>query len=294
MFQEIVDRYSPYGFKLDAAGLPVVAYHYTDAGGLVGMLSSDAIWASEYRFLNDRSEVQHTLAIVRSLLLKRTDRQCANDLRKLCAKILQELDKPQDTEVCVFSLSEDGDSLSQWRGYAHDGQGFTLGFDVNALVRAGEADDAVFCFSKVEYDATKQQLGLSKALEEVEREFTKRIADGQSRAHVITAAANAFDLITWNRAVNNKHVSFESEREWRISSFSNAAEMKVRARQNGLAPYLELTAKELCGLEKLPLREIGIGPGFSLQDQLPAVKALCRQYGYKPRIYSASAPYRSL
>ena len=58
-------------------------------------------------------------------------------------------------------------------------------------------------------------------------------------------------------------------------------------------PYMEMTAEELCGNDRLPIKEIGIGPGFAGKDQLPAVRALCKQYGYDPEVYLASAPYRS-
>ena len=67
-FRDVVDRFSPYGVKYDAADIPAIAYHYTDAAGLVGMLSTHKVRATEFRFLNDRSEVRHTLNLVRDLL----------------------------------------------------------------------------------------------------------------------------------------------------------------------------------------------------------------------------------
>ena len=49
-FRDVVDRFSPYGVKYDAADIPAIAYHYTDAAGLVGMLRTRKVRATEFRF----------------------------------------------------------------------------------------------------------------------------------------------------------------------------------------------------------------------------------------------------
>lgn len=297
MFEGFEKRFSPYGIKHDPADLPATLYHYTDATGLVGMLSSNKIWATEYRFLNDHSEVRHTLVLVRSMIIKRMKQAPSQDMSALYSAILEKLDQPADNEMCVFSLSEEADSLSQWRGYARDGQGFTVGFDVSALVAEAEKDDACYAFAKVEYDETKQERGLLAALKEIERIAAAEIAKDQSgKKKIIAEAADQFEIVLWNRAVINKHSSFASEREWRIASFALGSRdsVKVRSRANGLVPYMELDSEELASMDKLPIIEIGIGPGFSAQDQIPAVRALCRHHGHKVRTYMANAPYRSM
>ena len=41
--------------------VPDVLYHYTDSGGLKGILSSGKIWATDIHYLNDKSEIQLAL-----------------------------------------------------------------------------------------------------------------------------------------------------------------------------------------------------------------------------------------
>lgn len=300
IFQTIIDRYSPHGIRADRARLPKVVYHYTNAAGLNGILESDKVWATEYRFLNDRSEVQYTRGIVQSILTKRMQASPADDLSKLYSSILSRLDRPaDDTEIYVFSLSEDGDSLSQWRGYGQDARGFAIGFDLTSLLNATEADDGSVSCTRVEYDLEYQQDGLCSALRDIERTYEAELKKhGADPATVLSKAATAFDIIGWNRSMINKHASFASEREWRLFSFfEDDARLtcKVRGRGTGFLPYAEFDSVDLGGEGgKLPIVEIGIGPGFGDHDQKLAVEVLCRQHGYKPKIYRANAPYRSL
>jgi hypothetical protein len=45
--------------------MPSSVFHYTDAAGLLGILSSETLFATDYRYLNDSTEA----ALIRELLL---------------------------------------------------------------------------------------------------------------------------------------------------------------------------------------------------------------------------------
>jgi hypothetical protein len=45
-------------------GGPAILYHYTAADGLLGMLQSHQIWATNVRFINDRSELDYGINLV--------------------------------------------------------------------------------------------------------------------------------------------------------------------------------------------------------------------------------------
>lgn len=49
--------------------LPEAIYHYTSPSGLRGIISSNSIWFTHYKFLNDRSEKVYTFLLYRKLLL---------------------------------------------------------------------------------------------------------------------------------------------------------------------------------------------------------------------------------
>src|SRR5438876_8292740 len=59
-------------------------FHYTDAAGLSGILSSKMLFVSDYRFLNDSTE----LGVIRDLLLPVLEAEIADIIPKLIEKKL--------------------------------------------------------------------------------------------------------------------------------------------------------------------------------------------------------------
>ena len=51
---------------------PDLLFHYTNAGGLLGILSTSRIWATNYRFLNDSSEIAYGAAIFEAVVQERS------------------------------------------------------------------------------------------------------------------------------------------------------------------------------------------------------------------------------
>jgi hypothetical protein len=110
---------------------PKVLYHYTSLESARKILESRKIWASRIYFLNDASEVEYGADIVS----ERID---------ACSRIPEHLRKffrrgPQREEsefirqarswpTHVFCLSENPDSLNQWRAYGKSGGGVAIGF----------------------------------------------------------------------------------------------------------------------------------------------------------------------
>src|SRR5262245_50075307 len=52
---------------------PTVLYHYTDGAGLLGIVESQAIWASDVEFLNDAQELVYARDAFYDELQKRAD-----------------------------------------------------------------------------------------------------------------------------------------------------------------------------------------------------------------------------
>ena len=47
---------------------PAVLYHYTDVAGLIGICSSQSVWASNLRFMNDARELAHARKLIVDVL----------------------------------------------------------------------------------------------------------------------------------------------------------------------------------------------------------------------------------
>lgn len=126
---------------------PPVLYHYTSNVGLLGMIASQEFWFTEIRFLNDSREfrlacdalvkgIQRYAGTYRQQWL---DRGCSGaEFESMVANMCNgghyeaAFGKvAKRGHPFVFSLTEEGDLLSQWRAY---GKGeYCIGFDSTKL-----------------------------------------------------------------------------------------------------------------------------------------------------------------
>ncbi len=275
--------------------VPEILYHYTDAAGLVGMLSFHKIWLTDMRFLNDKTELVHTKNLVNNVFEEFRQQKEDDLVNNLIEKTINWQARSNDNEAFNFSLSEKADDLSQWRGYAREGSGFTLGFSGARLIEAKNEREE-FGFAKVDYDVKSQTKALLSALREIEvvlRDYCAK--NPENTEEYVQESSRMFDWVIESRSVLNKHHSFASEAEWRVFAYhptdTDESYVKVRASGVRLVPYLEDSIAGEVGA-KLPIVSIGIGPAFAGGEEIYAVQALCRSSGYDPIIYVADTPYR--
>ena len=118
---------------------PAILYHYTAAEGLLGMLQSHQIWATNVRFMNDRSELDYGIRLVRRVFEeeefvgKLPPRDLPRFAKKKAAIQLMLDDAEKKTTHFAISFCEKENLLSQWRGYGQSGSGFALGFQADRL-----------------------------------------------------------------------------------------------------------------------------------------------------------------
>jgi hypothetical protein len=114
----------------DFAGL---LFHYTTSSGLIGILQSGCLWATDVRFLNDTSEGQHGREVIEEALANAQfgDDAALTVLREDARAFFDPTRRSEMSSV-VVCFSEQGDQLSQWRAYGAGG-GFAIGFDWASL-----------------------------------------------------------------------------------------------------------------------------------------------------------------
>src|SRR5580704_8956937 len=117
---------------------PQRLFHYTSQAGLLGIVSSNVLWATNALYLNDSSELDYGLTVAREKLrsvLQRSDP--VNELLRRTDDLLklQVLLPNRSFYACCFC--EESNLLSQWREYADRGGGYAIGFDTDDLMRAG-------------------------------------------------------------------------------------------------------------------------------------------------------------
>lgn len=283
-------------WRRPSGALPRAVYHYTDAAGLYGMLSTKRIWATDCRFLNDELEGELGKArakeAVRSAMFKEKD----DRKRRYYRELLEALREDREDRNFIFSLSSRKDDLSQWRAYARDGQGFTIGFDTKKLLESARTLDS-FGFSKVSYSQRLFDQRLRNVIDTFQKQiFDKELSIADLDQLIENASVN-FEWIVASHSVLFKHSSFSAEREWRVNTYRFAREVshdvRVRPCGNRLVPYIEL---KLCSDEDgcLPISEIGIGPGFKQSSTRYAVERLCELNDLEVPIYDADTPFRRL
>jgi hypothetical protein len=123
---------------------PPTLYHYTDATGLLGIITSGTVWATHYAYLNDASEFKYAVDLMKDVVTKATVGADSDSWKGRFRQVIaQDDDSPlfgydqvQDTEEQYFvaCFSEVGDGLSQWRGYGKSIGGYSLGFEFSDLL----------------------------------------------------------------------------------------------------------------------------------------------------------------
>ena len=96
-------------------------YHYTSQTGLLGIVRHREIWATNIHYLNDTAEFAHAIELVTTEFENRKGVSPKQDM--FLAFLTKQLALFKHIDVYVCSFSEQGDLLSQWRGYCPSGNG---------------------------------------------------------------------------------------------------------------------------------------------------------------------------
>jgi hypothetical protein len=207
------------------AAPPDTLHHYTNAAGVQGILCSKSLWASDCRFLNDRSELVYGHNLVKDYLAKQPG-PVAAALAHGCP--------PLDVRAVIYiaSFCEHGDLLSQWRGYSRQLDGYSMAFRFAGLL----ACTNVF-LSKVVYVPGEQ--------EEILRALVRDIADVFSRIDLpvdrTTELINIAVNTVWALPFRFKDASFQGEQEWRLTAAPESGyHEKFRIADGHFVPYVQI------------------------------------------------------
>jgi hypothetical protein len=223
--------------------VPTFLYHYTNHDGLLGIVNSRELWASEVGYLNDAKEFHTAL----DMALERLENELPplglftldprHSPRQLAAKNLWHFTRKATAErsrVFVASFCSTGDLLSQWRGYSGGSYGVSIGFDADQLKQVALRKG--FCLGKCIYDREVQ----NRMISEVTETAIKRMLSHNDQ-HEKTCR----DFVgTLSRiAVLFKNDAFFEEDEWRLSFSTDTADqtdVRFRRGRSTLIPYVTL------------------------------------------------------
>jgi hypothetical protein len=264
---------------------PNQIFHYTTADGLLGILESKQLWLTHTSFTNDTGEHRYAANLLRSAIGLLEEGLPAN-LRTGFQDFHLPFDIFQGDSLFVASFAEDGDLLSQWRGYGGLGTGYALGFDGPTLRQATQNQGHWDGLYQIQYIHTFTGNPLFDALEciaELLQEFG--ISDHRS-----LPALSVFLSIYLARC---KHPAFQEEREWRVVNWVSDDSERIRFRsvRGELRPYVELSLEDSDG--RLPLRSVVCGPTTDRNRGVEAVTLLLKGRGYRhTEVVASQVPFR--
>lgn len=107
-------------------------WHYTTLSGMLAILQTRTLWATDSKFFNDPSEYKHALDVLRDFAQTQLP---ADEFRsELIARLasIEAFDSGHAPPL-ICSFSESADDMTQWRSYSDQGFGAALVFDLSHL-----------------------------------------------------------------------------------------------------------------------------------------------------------------
>lgn len=218
-----------------------------------------------------------------------------------------------------FCLSYYGDLLSQWRGYADDARGVSIGFGepyLRSLVRSERVTDPHFCLHQVKYKQSEHEAEIVHIYTELRklinagafkrpgmaglldtRSPLQMMADDEAIKQAYEQLMNKlYELAPKQFAL--KSSAFGEEKEWRLVSVIEGNKFdkcEYRAVRNRVIPFRTISLGELTATgtsRKLkPIREVFLGPKHVTPTNV--VQAMLKQAGFGDVIVRRSkATYR--
>lgn len=266
-----------------------ILYHYTDSFALLEILTKGEIWATHIGQMNDRSEGRYVREIAKNILEDLAKQSLHSDERVALSEIAELVG---DTRFLqrryVFSLCEDGDSLSLWRAYASNG-GYSIGISLEKIMK--------FC-SENGWDLKQCVYDEHMQREEITNRINSVIEGKGALAGLIyESVASEIDSEIRELEAYYKHPSFFEEREWRVIYSPNSDNIDDHGGWKTRGATIVNYQKLECGkLLKNDLTEsslqVTFSPGEYTFDRQQTLFWMLLHNGYaNPNICRSNAPF---
>lgn len=215
-------------------------YHYCDNHKMANILASKTLRMCDITKSNDYGEVKLFFPGILDALqdnyekepfaLKYKGRRNKNAFNELLQKEYDILDyefSRGGVTNFVVCFCEDGDVLSQWRGYANDGKGCSLGFSVDELKNYCSKYQDVITLEQVEYKTPRQmdQIIIEKALmilnelknmrKQIKKDFSTANTD-EKIDNILGFYFHQMIIAVLMGSLKYKDMTFNEEKEWRM------------------------------------------------------------------------------
>jgi hypothetical protein len=264
-------------------------WHYTSGDGLLGIIESGTLWATQVSCLNDSTEVRYGLNLFRDALIHARqnnpeDPAVDKMLEQTTSSLLESPATPNHASSMYFvtCFSQHEDDLSQWRAYCGGENGYAIGFRARGLF--GNPNSLVV---RVNYDGEQHRA----VAEHVAAATVRFFRDGIQNGRASSAAEWMGEFLpVWTNVIGQlaplvKDRAFQAENEFRIVHQLQANEMgQVRFRQKAtlMSRHIPLTFPHQAAprFPMLPIVGVKVGPTRHKEITRISVDTLLRQMGY--------------
>ena len=217
---------------------PSLVFHYTSASGVIGILDSKEMWATNVSFLNDANELVEAANVAKNIIENMINRGGYLDQELTLLHAMKKIAGSAPRRYYVCSFSEVGDSLLHWRAYCPTLGGYAIGFPAKHLSKL--ATEQGWYFVKCVYDNNEKYRIISEIIDSFIHDFRKQgsqpVVGNEQVKHLSWQFAQYLAQI----GATIKHGAFSSEAEWRIISpriHDEDARIGFRSRLAGIVPY---------------------------------------------------------
>lgn len=244
--------------------IPRILYHYCSVETFYNIITNKNLWLTDSFSTNDYMENRWINKLINELLPKYIN---DNTRQRFESIFLQYNINNYIPFIACFS--EDGDLLSQWRAYANDGCGFSIGFNTSFFDIKHHLPFTMAAFNE-------NSIGLHEVYyePEIQEDIIKKffydisIADSMDSTQIVEIATKIKQC-----SFIFKNPAFFEEREWRIihtplilgSNIDDTTQIigavsdcKFRVKSNDIAPYFFISFAKQKSIS--PIAEIIIGP----------------------------------
>lgn len=288
-----------------------IVYHYCSVETFLSIIQNKCLWLCNIEKSNDSEERKYyekaLIETVKELLTSRLSKHKKKKLDGVLDYLENGLREPLRIHSCSFS--SDGDMLSQWRGYADDSTGVSIGFRKVLIAEYGRE----YSYKKISYDPKQMKRHCKKTILD-KLEITHNHPDTNFNSGLLENMlldAAFYKSPAFEQECESRFALFEGVERYTSSNQCNhmaieradvkilnkkseftVSERKYRVVNRQLSTYYEL------GFDKIKddfIAEIYLGSKCKITPE--DIKYLLKDCGYQTddlvqHIYPSSATYR--
>lgn len=264
--------------------------HYTGIDGAIGIIGGGDLWLTNSRYSNDDEELDYGHGLVDSVLEQLLTEPASDSARlRWLRKLRDKVQAARGDQVYVCCFCETDDLLSQWRGYAENGGGFSIEFDPAGFTAMAGPDcsQGLMRLWKVFYDPHQQQ-EIVRAC--INYPYWPPVGEDEQIRFVVDALQ--FFMPTF------KNAAFREEQERRLiftPDQRTTTSPSFRRRGGVLVPYFSL--RELSSRPgrdlKLSIKGLLVGPGPRRLLNVESARLMLAKHGHQDvPVRASTTPYR--